>query len=70
MKTILAQLQQTNISDKKSLQLIGDLIRKEFDTIKSEDRAFELLQLAYKWQIPQFDEMLNDYSIEDFKWFM
>lgn len=66
---LLAKLKSTEVADKKSLELFGKLIRKEFDKTQDEERAFELLQLAYKYQIPQFDEMLNDYSITDFKWF-
>ncbi len=71
MKIILLQrLENTFLSDAKSLELLGRIIRKEFDATDNEEKAFELLQLAYKYQIPQLDEMLDDYSISDFKWFM
>ena len=71
MKILLLQrLENTFLSDAKSLEILGKLIRKEFDATQDEDKAFELLQLAYKYQIPQLDEMLKDYKIEDFKWFM
>lgn len=68
MANLIKTLENTQISDKKSLELLGSIIRKEFDQTKNEERAFELLQLAYKYQIPQFDEMLNDYKITDFNW--
>lgn len=69
MKVLLMQkLNNTSISNDKSLEMLGRLIRKEFDATQDEERAFELLQLAYKYQIPQLDEMLNDYSLMDFKW--
>jgi hypothetical protein len=71
MKILLLQrLENTFLSDEKTLELLGRIIRKEFDATDNEDKAFELLQLAYKYQIPQLGEMLDDYSISDFKWFM
>jgi hypothetical protein len=71
MKILLLQrLENTSLSDAKSLELLGRIIRKEFDATDNEERAFELLQLAYKYQIPQLGEMLDDYSFSDFKWFM
>lgn len=66
---LMEKLQSTEVSDKRSLELFGSLIRKEFDKTNDEERAFELLQLAYKYQVPQLDEMLDDYSITDFNWF-
>lgn len=71
MKILLLQrLGNTSLSDEKSLEILGRIIRKEFDATDNEEKAFELLQLAYKYQIQQLDEMLDDYSISDFKWFM
>ena len=67
---LLQRLEKTFLSDAKSLEILGKLIRKEFDATQDEEKAFELLQLAYKYQIPQLGEMLDDYSISDFKWFM
>ena len=67
---LLQRLGNTFLSDAKSLELLGRIIRKEFDATDNEEKAFELLQLAYKYQIPQLGEMLDDYSISDFKWFM
>lgn len=69
MANILQKLQNTTLDNKKSSELLGSIIRKEFDATQNEERAFELLTLAYKYQIPQLDEMLNDYSISDFNWF-
>ena len=67
---LLQRLENTSLSDEKTLELLGRIIRKEFDATDNEDKAFELLQLAYKYQIPQLGEMLDDYSLSDFKWFM
>jgi hypothetical protein len=69
-KTKLMQsLKNTFLSNEKSLEILGKIIRKEFDATDNETKAFELLQLAYKYQIPQLGEMLDDYSLTDFKWF-
>lgn len=70
MAKILESLEQTKIGNNKSVLQIGSILKKEFDKTQCEEKAFELLQIAYKWQIPQLDEMLKDYRIEDFKWFM
>lgn len=70
MAKVLESLEQTKIGNKRSVLQIGNIIKKEFDKTQCEDKAFELLELAYKWQIPQLDEMLKDYKIEDFKWFI
>lgn len=67
---LLQRLEKTFLSGEKSVELIGRIIRKEFDATDNEERAFELLQLAYKYQIPQLGEMLDDYSLSDLKWFM
>ena len=66
---LLQKLVNTKVDSQKSKELFGSIIRKEFDETKDEDRAFELLTLAWKFQIPQLDEMLNDYSLTDFNWF-
>ena len=66
---LLQKLVNTKVDSQKSKELLGSIIRKEFDETKDEDRAFELLTLAWKFQIPQLDEMLNDYSLTDFNWF-
>ena len=69
MANLLQKLQNTTLNNQKSLMLLGKLIRKEFDATKDEDRAFELLLLAYKYQVPQLEEMLSDYQLTDFNWF-
>lgn len=69
MANLLQKLQNTTLNNQKSLMLMGKLIRKEFDATKDEDRAFELLLLAYKYQVPQLEEMLSDYQLTDFNWF-
>ena len=67
---ILQQLVNLKISNDKSKQLLGEIIKKEFDVTKDEQRAFELLFIAFKWNVPQFNEMIDDYDLQDFKWFV
>lgn len=66
---ILQKLANTKIDCNKSKEMLGKIIKQEFDKEKDEDRAFELLLIAFKWNLPQFQEMIDDYQIEDFKWF-
>ena len=65
---ILKRLANAQISE-KSKNLVGEIVRKEFDLTEDEERAFELLKIAFIWQLPQFGQMLDDYQITDFKWF-
>ena len=67
---ILQRLVNLKISNDKSKQLLGGIIRKAFDATKDEERAFELLFIAFKWNVPQFNEMIDDYDLQDFKWFV
>lgn len=66
---LIEKLKNTQPANAKTLHKLGEIIRKEFDRTNDEDKAFELLHLAWIYQIPQLDEMLTDYSISDFKWF-
>jgi hypothetical protein len=63
---LLQKLVNTRISNHESKVLLGGIIRKEFDVTQSPSRAFELLQVAWQYQVPQFDEMLGDYFNEGF----
>ena len=66
---ILQKLVNTKIDGAKSKKFLGTIVRKEFDKEKDEDRAFQLLLIAFKFNLPQFQEMIDDYQIADFKWF-
>jgi len=65
---ILQRLVNTKINNDKSKEILGRIIRKEFDKTDNEEKAFELLTIAFKWNLPQLGEMIDDYSFEDFKW--
>lgn len=66
--SIIEKLKNTQIAD-NSLEKLGTILRSEFDKSKNEDRAFELLQLAYKYQIPQLNGMIDDFYFSDFNLF-
>ncbi len=66
---ILQRLVNTTINNDRSKEILGKIIRKEFDRTKNEEKAFELLTIAFKWNLPQFGDMIDDYSFEDLKWF-
>lgn len=68
-KTLIGKLKNTRITNKQCLHKVGELILKEFNATENEGKAFELLLLAYQLNIPQFNNMLDQYRIEDFKWF-
>lgn len=70
MPQVIEILEKTVLNDEKTKEIIGKLVRKEFDKTENEERAFELLQIAYKYNLPGLGEMIDDYSISDFKWFM
>ena len=70
MAQVIEILEKTVLSDDKTKEIIGKLIRKDFDETENEEYAFELLQIAYKYNLSVLGEMIDDYSITDFKWFM
>jgi len=65
---ILGTLQSTIINDENSKIILSEIIRKEFDLTEDEDRAFALLQIAYKYNLSCLEAMIDDYNIHDFKW--
>lgn len=65
---ILQRLVNTRINNDKSKEILGIIIRKEFDETDNEEEAFELLTIAFKWNLPQFNSMIDDYQLADFNW--
>ncbi len=58
--SLLKALEKTKISGNKTKIIIGKKITKEFANPETpKHRLVELLQLAYQFNIPQFDEMLT-----------
>lgn len=65
---ILQRLVNTKINNDKSKEILGRIIRKEFDKTDNEEKAFQLLTIAFKWNLSQFNEMIDDYQLTDFNW--
>jgi hypothetical protein len=64
----LESLRKTALGNKETSFLVGRIIRKEFDEKDiSEETAEDLLFTAYVLRVPQFEEMLDDFLITDFK---
>lgn len=59
--------QNLKISSKKSKAIISRLIRKEFDSDITNDKAIELIAIAKCWNLECLDEMLTDYETLNFK---
>lgn len=52
----------------KQIDLIGRLLRKEFDNDETTySEASHLLLIAEKLNVPQLNDMINDLTIENFK---
>ena len=65
---LLQAFKKTSLANGKTKVFIGKLIRKEFDKKDtSREIAEDLLSIAYLLQLPQFDEMLDDFFITDFQ---
>lgn len=63
---ILLSLSNTVVVGPKSIILFSEIIIKEFanpDT--TEERANELLSLAYQFNIPQLEEMMSQFNFEN-----
>lgn len=66
MANLLEKFERTTLSDDKTKFLLGKCLRNSFDKeISNSLNAEEILALAWKFQVPQFDEMFQDYQDQD-----
>jgi len=63
---LIAKLSRTKLSGDRTAELVGKLLRREFDQTNSKDYALEVLTVAYQFNVPQLDEMMADYNEEDY----
>ncbi|RUT68643.1 hypothetical protein D0817_19990 [Flavobacterium cupreum] len=57
----------TTLSNDKTKHLLGKCLRKAFDESISDALESEnILGLAWKFQVPQFDEMFEDHQNHDY----
>lgn len=67
MTNLVQRFYNTTLSDSKTKFLLGKCLKTAFD--KSIDDALEsenILALAWKFQVPQFDEMFKDHQNHDY----
>lgn len=60
---LVQRFYKTSLSNDKTKHLLGKCLKKAFD--ESIDDALEsenILGLAWKFQVPQFDEMFEDHQ--------
>jgi hypothetical protein len=67
MRSLTQIMANTVISGEKSRRVIGEKILADLVHTTDESRAMEMLALAWKWQVPQLDEMLGKYGYQNFK---
>lgn len=57
----------TTLSNDKTKYLLGECLKKAFDDAISDPLESEnILGLAWKFQVPQFDEMFEDHQNHDY----
>jgi hypothetical protein len=67
MTNLVQRFYNTTLSDSKTKFLLGKCLKTAFD--KSIDDPLEsenILALAWKFQVPQFDEMFEDHTNYDY----
>lgn len=60
IKNLFAKLKNTMVNNKTSKYILGEIIKKELSD-KNNPQAEELLLLAWKWQVPQIDEIIKNF---------
>lgn len=68
---LIEKFKNTSMADNnKSKDLLGKILKNAFDKIKSDALDSEnILFLAWKFQVPQFDEMFQDHQNHDYSHF-
>lgn len=67
MSNLLQRFQNTTLSNDKTKLLLGKCLKKAFDeNIADALESETILALAWKFQVPQFDEMFQDHQNHDY----
>lgn len=67
MANLVQRFHNTTLSDSKTKFLLGKCLKKAFDeTIDNALESENILALAWKFQVPQFDEMFQDHQNHDY----
>ena len=64
---LVQRFHNITLSNDKTKLLLGKCLRKAFDeSISDALESEEILALAWKFQVPQFDEMFQDHQNHDY----
>ena len=64
---VIERFSRTTLSNDKTRNLLGKCLKKQFDECVSDAlEAENILALAWKFQVPQFDEMFEDHQNHDY----
>ncbi|EJL66915.1 hypothetical protein [Flavobacterium sp. CF136] len=64
---LLQRFCNTTLSNDKTKILLGKCLKKAFDeSISDPVESENILGLAWKFQVPQFDEMFEDHQNHDY----
>ncbi|MBC7749188.1 MAG: hypothetical protein H7Z76_11555 [Methylotenera sp.] len=64
---LLQRFHNTTLANDKTKFLLGKCLRKAFDDANSDVlEAENIVALAWKFQVPQFDEMFQDFQDNDY----
>jgi hypothetical protein len=62
-QNLIKQLQQTQITNENSLNIIGNLLIKAIEDTKNVDEKIIYMAVAWKYQVPQINQILQDNEI-------
>ena len=67
MTNLIERFYKTTLADEKTRFLLGKCLKKAFDeNISDAVESENILALAWKFQVPQFDEMFQDHQNHDY----
>lgn len=67
MANLVQRFHNTTLANKNTKFLLGSILEKAFqETISDALKSEEILALAWKFQVPQFDQMLADHENHDY----
>lgn len=67
MANLIQRFHNTTLADGKTKILLGKCLKKAFDeNINDALESESILALAWKFQVPQFDQMFEDHQNHDY----
>jgi hypothetical protein len=67
MANLIERFHKTSLADNKTKLLLGKCLEKAFqENISDPLESENILALAWKFQVPQFDQMFQDHQDHDY----